>query len=97
MPLTKTEQRIAKAGPDDVRISFHVADPSSPDAGQLIASVHIETENGGPLGSYHATLVCTGPNKDAGLTAGERTALRAALLKMRDAAITAAGFVDEPV
>lgn len=45
---------------------------------------------------WTATLVCTGPNQDAGLTAGERTALRAALLKIRDTAITAAGFVDVP-
>lgn len=86
MPLTKTEQRIAKAG----------ADAASPNAGHLIASVHIETENGGPHDSYHATLVCTGPNQDAGLTAGERTGLRAALIKIRDTAIAAAGFVDTP-
>lgn len=33
MAFTKTENRVARTGPDDVRISFHVADAGSQDAG----------------------------------------------------------------
>lgn len=93
MAFTKTENRVARTGPDDVRISFHVADAGSPDAGQLIAAVHIET-GGGPEHHYHQRFVCTGPNQDAGLTAGERADLRNALVKPRDNALVALGFTD---
>lgn len=94
MAFTKTENRVAKAGADDVRISFHVADSSSPNAGQLIAAVHVEIENGGPEHTQHKTLVVTGPNQDAGLTGPERTDLRNALVKLRDNALAALGFTD---
>lgn len=93
MAFTKTENRVARTGPDDVRISFHVADAGSQDAGQLIAFVHIET-GGGPEHHYQQRFVCTGPNQDAGLTAGERTDLRSALVKLRDNALAALGFTD---
>lgn len=94
MAFQKTENRVAKSGANDVRISFHVADASSPTPGQLIAVVHIETESGKPAGSYAQSFVVTGPSQDAGLTAVERAALRAALVKLRDNALAALGFTD---
>jgi hypothetical protein len=77
---------------DSRRVSFFVADPASPYAGQLMAHVHLDTD-GGPGDNEVATLIVTGAGNNAGLTAQERSDLVAALLKVYNAGKAAAGFV----
>lgn len=87
MTWTRQEIRTAKTSDNDVRIVF------SADAGKLYADVILVTDVPGPTGQDYARLQCAGTGHNAGLTAQERTDLVALLIKIRDAALPLAGFI----
>lgn len=87
MAWTKTEPaKTAKVSNQDLRAVFSFSDPSDPIPNDMRFRLHIETE----AGQHETTEV----RVQTTLTAGERTSLNALLVKLRDAALAQAGYVN---
>lgn len=87
-------KQITRTLIDDNRaVHFTIADAASgANAGHLVCTVVLASD-GGPGTSEVQTYLATGPNQNAGLTAGERTSLVALLTKLYAKAKADAAYV----